>query len=46
VVAVVVDQPLAVAKQEALALQPLVEIVGIDGVAARQAALMISMPGG
>ena len=35
-VAVVVDQPLAVAEQEALALQALVEIVGIDAVAARQ----------
>ena len=35
-VAVVVDQALAVAEQEALALQALVEIVGIDAVAARQ----------
>ena len=36
-VAVVVDQALAVAEQVALALQALVEIVGIGGVAARQA---------
>ena len=36
-VAVVVDQPLGVAEEVALALQPLVEEVGIDGVALRQA---------
>ena len=37
-VAVLVDQALAVALQEALALQPLVEIGGIGGVALRQRA--------
>ena len=36
VVAVVVDQPLGVAEQVALALQPRVEIVGIVGVAPGQ----------
>jgi hypothetical protein len=33
VIAVLVHQPLAVALQEALALQPLIEIGGIEGVA-------------
>ncbi len=37
VVAVVVDEPLAVAQQEPLALHAFVEMVGIDAVAARQA---------
>ena len=36
VVAVLVDQALAVAEQEALPLQALVEELGVDGVAARQ----------
>ena len=37
-IAVLVDQALAVAQQEALALQPLVEIGRVDGVALATAA--------
>ncbi len=37
-IAVLVDQPLAVAHQVALALQPLVKIGGVGGVAVRQRA--------
>ena len=43
VIAVLIDQPLAVALQIAVALQPLVEIRRVGGVARRQAALTISM---